>query len=128
MMTDTGDRLASLQTRLRTFVAERDWAQFHDPKNLAMSLASEAGELLAELRWVASATADEAVRSPEKRARIEREVGDVVIALLLFCDRTDIDWLGAAERKLEVNAANYPAALSAGRPGRPTLDGHQRSD
>src|SRR5690242_9222300 len=82
----TNDRLALVRERLREFVRERDWAQFHDPKNLSMAIASEAGELLAELRWVASSTADDFVRDPANRTRIENEVGDVGIALLLFCD------------------------------------------
>jgi NTP pyrophosphatase (non-canonical NTP hydrolase) len=113
------DRLELLREKLRQFVAERDWGRFHDPKNLAMALASEAGELLAELRWISNSNADEVVRSPESRTRIENEVGDVAISLLLFCDRAGIDWVTAAEQKLEINAANYPAALSRGRAGRP---------
>ena len=67
----------SLIAELRQFVAERDWAQFHDPKNLAMLLASEVGELVAEYRWVASDAADAHARDGEARARIADEIGDV---------------------------------------------------
>src|SRR6185436_17764761 len=103
-----GDRLMRIRERLRAFVAERDWAQFHDPKNLAMAIASEAGELAAELRWVANDRADEFVNETDARARVEREVGDIGIALLLFCDRAGIDLVDAVARKIELNAANYP--------------------
>jgi len=119
MSDSLGDRLGAFRQKLRRFVADRDWSRFHDPKNLAMAVASEAGELLAELRWTASGDADIAVQSPPMREKIEQEVGDVFISLLLFCDRVGIDLLGAAERKLEINARNYPAALSKGRSGRP---------
>jgi dCTP diphosphatase len=112
-------RLEALRAKLRQFVSERDWERFHDPKNLAMAIASEAGELLAELRWVKSDTADEIVRRPDVRGRLQQEVGDVAIALILFCDRVGIDIIQAAELKLEINAANYPVAVSRGRSGRP---------
>ena len=67
--------LAALIAQLRQFVAERDWAQFHDPKNLAMLVGSEAGELVAEYRWVRSEDADTHSRDPAARARIAAEIG-----------------------------------------------------
>ena len=100
--------------RLRAFTAERDWGRFHDPKNLAMLLASEAGELVGLLRWVGNAEADAFVRSEEHRAEVESEVADVAIALLLFCDRAGIDLPPAIEAKIERNAEKYPVELSRG--------------
>ena len=111
--------LEALLTDLRTFVAERDWAQFHDPKNLAMLLASEAGELVAEYRWVRGADADAHSRAPEPRARIADEVADVGIALLLLCDRIGLDLSQAIADKLAKNAIRYPVDLSRGRSDRP---------
>ena len=111
---------ASLVEELRVFVAERDWGQFHDPKNLAMLLASEAGELLAEYRWVASDKADALSREPEARQRITDEIGDVGIALLLLCDRTGIDLRAAMREKLARNRTRYPVEQSKGRAARPT--------
>ena len=70
--------LDELRAELRAFVAARDWQQFHDPKNLAMLVASEAGELLAEYRWVQSDEADAHSRDPATRERIAAEVADVV--------------------------------------------------
>jgi dCTP diphosphatase len=99
---------------LREFTAERDWGQFHDPKNLAMLLASEAGELVALLRWVPNVEADAFVRSSEHRADVEAEAADVAIALLLFCDRAGIDLARAVEAKIAANAAKYPVELSRG--------------
>ncbi len=104
---------------LRQFVVERDWAQFHDPKNLAMLLASEVGELVAEYRWVAGTEADPHSRTGESRARITDEIGDVGIALLLLCDRTGIDLLGAMSDKLAKNRARYPVETSRGKAERP---------
>ena len=106
--------LERVLARLRQFTAERDWGQFHDPKNLAMLLASEAGELVALLRWVPNGEADAFVRAAENRAAVEAEAADVAIALLLFCDRAGIDLAVAAEAKIAANAAKYPVELSRG--------------
>jgi dCTP diphosphatase len=114
-----GMPIEALLPLLRAFVAERDWARFHDPKNLAMLLASEAGELLAEYRWIANDAADAASRDPALRARVAAEIGDVGIALLLLCDRTGIDLSEAMMAKLEVNRRKYPADQTRGRADRP---------
>jgi NTP pyrophosphatase (non-canonical NTP hydrolase) len=111
--------LEALAEALRQFVAEREWAQFHDPKNLAMLLASEVGELVAEYRWVAGAAADEHSRAAAPRARIADEIGDAGIALLLLCQRTGIDLLQAMSDKLERNRARYPVDASRGKAERP---------
>jgi NTP pyrophosphatase (non-canonical NTP hydrolase) len=111
--------LDELLPALRKFVADRDWQQFHDPKNLAMLVASEAGELVAEYRWVRGDDADARSREPEARARIADEAADVGIALLLLCDRIGLD-LGLAIRdKLAKNAARYPVETARGRAERP---------
>jgi len=119
-VTTSTDRLADLQSRLRQFSEERDWGQFHDPKNLAMAIASEAGELVAELRWVNSADADRHVRSDEHRLAIQHEVADVAIALLLFCDRAGIDLYAAVGEKIELNSQRYPNDRAKGKSERPS--------
>jgi dCTP diphosphatase len=111
--------LEAFATELRQFVAEREWAQFHDPKNLAMLLASEVGELVAEYRWVASTEADGHSRTAEPRARIADEIGDVGIALLLLCERTGIDLLQAMSDKLARNRQRYPVEAARGKAERP---------
>jgi len=109
----------ALVADLRQFVAERDWRQFHDPKNLTMLLASEVGELVAEYRWVAGDAADAHSRDAASRARIADEIGDVGIALLLLCDRIGLDLTQAIADKLAANARRYPPEASRGRPDRP---------
>lgn len=111
--------LETLIDELRRFVAERDWSQFHDPKNLAMLVSSEAGELLAEYRWVAGPDADAHSREPEARRRIAAEIGDVGIALLLLCDRIGVDLVAAAREKLAGNRQRYPADRVRGKADRP---------
>src|SRR5512137_3043278 len=104
----------SLLAELRQFVAERDWGQFHDPKNLAMLLASEAGELLAEYRWVRNDQSDAFSQDPQARQRIANEIGDVGIALLLLCDRIGMDLQAAMRDKLARNRQRYPVEHSKG--------------
>jgi dCTP diphosphatase len=113
------DRLTVINERLRQFVGERDWSKFHNPKNLAMAIGSEVGELLAELRWVIGDESDEFVADPLHRPNVEREAADIAIALLLFCNRAGIDLLQAVERKIELNEENYPVELTKGRSERP---------
>jgi NTP pyrophosphatase (non-canonical NTP hydrolase) len=113
------DRLDDITARLRAFVAEREWAQFHDPKNLAMAVASEAGELLAEYRWIADAQADAWSLEPENKQRVAMEAADVGIALLLLCDRVGVDLAEAMSEKIVLNARNYPVGPSKGRHSRP---------
>ena len=109
----------ALVADLRQFVAERDWQQFHDPKNLTMLLASEVGELVAEYRWVAGDAADAHSRDAASRARIADEIGDVGIALLLLCDRTGIDLGDAIAAKLAKNRGRYPVETARGKAERP---------
>jgi NTP pyrophosphatase (non-canonical NTP hydrolase) len=109
------DRLEALTKDLRKFVAEREWGQFHDPKNLAMAVASEAGELLAEYRWVANTEADQLTKNPDRLTQISNEAADIGIALLLFCDRIGVDLVDAIRTKMKTNSQNYPAEKSKGK-------------
>jgi len=104
---------------LREFVRERDWAQFHDPKNLSMAVASEAGELLALFRWVAGPDADARAQDPAHRDKILHELADVAIALLLLADRIGADLPAAIRAKLAINRANYPIEEARGKSDRP---------
>jgi dCTP diphosphatase len=113
-------QLARVIAELRQFVRERNWEQFHDPKNLAMLLASEAGEVVAEFRWTPNSQADAFSQDPAVRHRVAHEIADTGIALLLLCDRIGIDLLEAIEEKLAINASNYPVEESNGRADRPT--------
>ena len=102
-----GNELKDLKTRLRQFANERDWDQFHSPKNLAMALIVEAAELVEQFQWL---TQDES-RSlpPEKQQAVEDEIADILIYLVRIADKLDIDLLEAAGKKLAQNAEKYPA-------------------
>ncbi|MBX5462094.1 MAG: nucleotide pyrophosphohydrolase [Steroidobacteraceae bacterium] len=105
--------LAALAQRLRDFAAERDWDQFHSPKNLAMALVGEAGELAAEFQWLT----EEQSRAPDaaQLARIRAECADVLNYLVRLADKLDIDLIAAAHEKIDDNARRYPAEKVRGR-------------
>jgi NTP pyrophosphatase (non-canonical NTP hydrolase) len=84
-----------------------------------MAIGSEAGELVAELRWVAGQAADKFVKDPVHRTKVEGEVADIAISVLLFCDRVGFDLIDAINRKIDRNAENYPVVSSRGNPERP---------
>ena len=100
-----------LRARLRAFVDERDWDRFHSPKDLAMSLAIESGELLEVFQWRDGAAAI----GPEERQRVAEELADVTMYAMLLADKAGIDLLDAVGRKLESNAAKYPVEKARGR-------------
>ncbi len=104
--------LHGLRDSLRSFVAARDWAQFHSPKSLACSLVIEASELLERFQWLT----DEQSRqlSDEQRQAVAMEVGDVLIYLVEFCDLMGIEPLQAAREKLAVNERKYPVERARG--------------
>lgn len=104
--------LEALQKALRGFAQEREWEQFHSPKNLAAALTVEAAELLEHFQWVT----EEQSRTlgEEKKNVIAEEVADVFLYLLQLSDKLGIDVLAAAQRKLEINAAKYPVNLARG--------------
>jgi dCTP diphosphatase len=113
------DRLEVLRAELREFVAEREWGKFHDPKNLSMLVASEAGELAAVLRWVDNREADAVASTEPTRSRLTQEIADVAIGLLLLCERLGVDLMEITRAKVEANRANYPVELAKGNADRP---------
>jgi NTP pyrophosphatase (non-canonical NTP hydrolase) len=104
--------LDSLRERLREFAAAREWDQFHSPKNLAMALAAEAGELLEIFQWLT----EEQSRSlePKAQAAATEEIADVLLYLVRLGDQLGIDPVAAAHRKLVENDRKYPADKARG--------------
>src|SRR5688500_8272237 len=101
--------LEALQDAIRHFAAERDWDQFHTPKNLAMAVAGEVGELVAEFQWLTESDAADGMRPGNPlRDRVTTEAADVLIYLLRLADVTDIDLAEAVRQKLEANSERYP--------------------
>lgn len=107
------DRLEDLIARLRRFTREREWSRHHDPKNLAMLVASEAGELLHLFRWVKNDEADDFARRPERRPEIEEELADVAIGVLLLADRIGADLPAIVRSKIARNAEKYPVGAGS---------------
>jgi NTP pyrophosphatase (non-canonical NTP hydrolase) len=104
--------IESLTRDLRQFAAERDWEQFHSPKNLAAALSVEAAELLEHFQWL---TEDESRNLPaDRRAAVAHEAADVLLYLLQLADKLNIDLAVAAADKLALNAGKYPAAQVRG--------------
>jgi dCTP diphosphatase len=107
------DSLEMLQEQLADFATERDWNQFHNPKNLAMAVATEAGELLEHFQWLTPAQA--ADLSKAARDEVALECADVLLFLLRLCDQLGIDLAAAARKKMVLNANKYPVHKSRGR-------------
>jgi NTP pyrophosphatase (non-canonical NTP hydrolase) len=99
--------MIALRDRLRTFVAERDWDQFHSPKNLASALSVEAAELLEHFQWITEAQSKNL--PPEKLAAVRDEMADVLVYLVRLADKLEVDLLDAAAQKMAKNAKKYPA-------------------
>lgn len=99
--------LEELAVRLREFAAARDWEQFHTPKNLAMALAGEVGELLAELQWLTPEETTRVMADPDAAARMRSELADVTIYLVRLADLLGVDLAEAAQAKLEQSERRY---------------------
>ena len=104
--------LAELRDRLRTFARERDWEQYHSPKNLAMALIAEAAEIVEHFQWL---TEKESENLPlDKRSPVADELADVLVHLVRLADKLDIDLLVAVSDKIKRNEAKYPVSRVKG--------------
>jgi len=92
---------------LRDFAEERDWEKFHTPKNLAMALAGEAGELVAEFQWLTPTESERSGLSPEQLAAVAMEIADVQIYLLRLADVLGLDVPAVVREKLEINRTRF---------------------
>jgi dCTP diphosphatase len=106
------DSLHELREALRGFAAERDWDQFHSPRNLATALAVEAAELLEPFQWLNESESRDP--PPATRAAVEEEMADVLLYLVRLADRLDVDLAQAARTKMARNAEKYPVEKSRG--------------
>jgi dCTP diphosphatase len=114
-MSDDTATVSQLRQAVKAFVDERDWRQFHTPKNLAMSLAIEAAELMEHFQWLDSAQSVDRGRDPARRGEIADEMADVCCYLLSLANALDIDLSDAVLAKLVKNANKYPAEEFRGR-------------
>jgi len=104
--------LEQLKEELQLFAAERDWDQFHSPKNLSMALIAEAAELVEHFQWISEEKSRNL--SPEKLAEIELEIADIQIYLVRLADKLQLNLMEAVDKKLELNAKKYPAEIVRG--------------
>jgi NTP pyrophosphatase (non-canonical NTP hydrolase) len=114
-MADDATTVATLREAMRRFVSERDWDQFHSPKNLAMGLAIEAAELMEHFLWIDNAESRQVAQDPAQRAAIGEEMADVACYLLAMANVMGLDLSEAIVNKLEKNAVKYPAEKFRGR-------------
>ncbi|TSA16213.1 MAG: nucleotide pyrophosphohydrolase [Betaproteobacteria bacterium] len=105
--------LGELAALVRAFARERDWDQFHTPKNLAMGVAIEAAELMEEFHWL---TPEQSAQlAPEQLQAVRHEMADVLVYLVLLADKLGVDLVAAAVEKIALNAAKYPADTVRGK-------------
>ncbi|MGA2694399.1 MAG: nucleotide pyrophosphohydrolase [Opitutaceae bacterium] len=111
----TTTRISELKERVLAFVQERDWEQFHSPKNLSMALAAETAELMEHFLWATPEESKSVAKDPAKRAKIAEELADVVIYALEFANSTGLDVAASIESKIAANARKYPVEKARGR-------------
>lgn len=119
--------IQQLKKDIKEFVKERNWEQFHSPKNLSMSLSIEAAELMEHFQW--TNTVDEAVKvlkDKRKRSDVEDEVADIAIYLIDFCNLYNVDLEKAIIKKMKKNVKKYPAQKVKGKSEKYTFYKRQR--
>jgi len=116
-MSDRETTILELRTLVERFVAERDWEQFHSPKNLAMSLAIEAAELMEHFQWLTPEESRGAAADGDKRTAIADELADVMCYALAMANALELDLSSAVAQKMEKNAQKYPVKDFRGRWG-----------
>jgi len=114
-MADAAVTLAVLKDAVRRFVAEREWEQFHSPKNLAMALSVEAAELLEHFLWIEGEASRQVVSDPAELGEVGDELADVMVCVLCLANALGIDISDAVEKKMAKNAAKYPVEKTRGR-------------
>lgn len=120
MAADESTTLADLRALVRRFVDERDWGQFHAPKNISMSLAIEAAELMEHFQWIDSEASRHVGSDPAKLEAIREELADVLSYALALANVLEIDVADAVRDKMVKNALKYPADEFRGRYGKST--------
>ena len=114
-MNDKTATIDALKQRVNRFVKERDWEGYHSPKNLSMSIAVEAAELMECFQWLTPEESRTVLKNRKVREEIEDEIADIATYILDFCLLFDIDLSGAVARKIVKNEKKYPAELVKGK-------------
>ena len=114
-MNDQQATVAQLRARVQDFIEQRDWQPFHDPKNLSMSVAIEAAELMEHFQWMRTDELDQVREDPAAMREIRDELADIFCYTLSFANAMDIDLAEALEAKMRKSAEKYPAEEYKGR-------------
>lgn len=121
-MDDSRTTVEQLRDVVRGFVEERDWGQFHSPKNLSMSLAIEAAELMEHFQWIDVAESRRVKDDPAKLADVRDEIADVLCYVIALANELDVDLAKAVRDKMVKNAIKYPAERSRGHYAPPKIE------
>jgi dCTP diphosphatase len=113
--TDSATTFEQVKQHVLAFAREREWEQFHTPKNLSMALAAEAGELMEHFLWATPEQSQTIAADPVKRGKIADELADVVIYALEFANATGLDLAAAIQAKMVANGKKYPVEKAKGR-------------
>lgn len=116
-MNDSATRVVELRELVRQFVDERNWRQFHTPKNISMALAIEAAELMEHFQWLEPAESRAVAAAPDKLAAVAEELADVLCYALALANELNIDVALAMADKMEKNRQKYPVDEFRGRYG-----------
>ena len=114
-MSDQTTPVSTLREAMARFVRERDWEQFHSPKNLAMALAVEAAELMEHFLWMENAESHAVARDPARREQVTDEIADVLGVCLALCNALDLDLSDIFLRKMSKNVLKYPVEKARGK-------------
>ena len=106
------DELEALRERLARFASDRDWDQFHSPKNLSMALIAETAELIEHFQWMSEQQSQNL--SPQKRSEVALELADIFIFLIRIADKLGVDLAEAAREKIKINETRYPIEVVKG--------------
>ena len=112
---DSETSLQELKERIKAFSVERDWEQFHTPKNLSMAIAAEAAELMEHFLWKEGSESFYELSAPSKKQKIAEELADILIFSLEFANISKLDVATIIQDKMETNAQKYPVEKSKGR-------------
>jgi NTP pyrophosphatase (non-canonical NTP hydrolase) len=114
-MPNSNITLQEIKNKIKQFVKERDWEKYHSPKNLSMSIAIEAAELMEHFQWLTIEQSKRLLKNEKKRTEIEDELADIAIFILDFCNLFNIDIEKSILKKLNKSAKKYPASLVKGK-------------
>ncbi|MGB1926022.1 MAG: nucleotide pyrophosphohydrolase [Rubripirellula sp.] len=126
--TDADATILQLKNDVQKFIADRDWEQFHDPKNVAMALASEVGELLDLFRWIRSEKSFQVLEDEEMRTAVRMELADITMFLVDLASICEIDLTASVAEKMKINASRYPIEKARGIAKKYTQLGETEND